>query len=183
MSRLLDRWLPPVLLAVGLDLGRLARRLSATTPAARGSGSSAPRVFLLAFFASVFPFTRMGTRAARGKLNYELPPSPALRVDGHLRRARSRAGVRDVADPAAGASGLLIGRASSAAWSRCRVLFLLFRLLPREAPVTFGYATGSFLLSIVVAVAAVFALNLMLVGVLRATKTDLALAASPFGPA
>jgi hypothetical protein len=62
------------------------------------------------------------------------------------------------------------------------VLFLLFRLLPREAPVTFAYAAGTFFLSVFVAAAALFALNLMLVGILRSTKTEHALASSPFGP-
>src|SRR5205814_980993 len=62
------------------------------------------------------------------------------------------------------------------------VLFLLLRLIPREAPVTFGYAAGYFVLSLVVVVAALFALNLMLVGILRSLKTEHELAVSPFGP-
>src|SRR5436190_1011379 len=78
-------------------------------------------------------------------------------------------------------SGLLIGLLIGAIVA-LPLLFLLFRLMPHEAPVTFAYGTGSFLLSVAVVIAAAFALNLMLVGTLRATKTEQALRVSPFGP-
>jgi hypothetical protein len=136
-------------------------------------------VFLLAFFASVFPFTRMGVRAASCKLNYALPPNPGLRVMGVYAVPFAMACAMWLL--LGGASGLLIGALIGAAIA-LPLLFLLFRLLPAEAPVTFGYASGSFFLSIVVSAAAVFALNLMLVGTLRAMKSDQTLAASPFGP-
>jgi hypothetical protein len=81
LSRLLDRWLPPVLLAVGL--------IWASYEAVNRNDTNRPwvgffraAVFLMAFFASVLPFTLMGLRAASRKLNYELPPSPALRTMG-----------------------------------------------------------------------------------------------------
>jgi hypothetical protein len=177
LSRLLDRWLPQVLLAVGLVWACYeAFNRNDTTRAWVGFFRAG--VFLLAFFASVLPFTLMGVRAASRNLNYELPPRPGLRTMGSYAVPFALACAMWLL--LGGVSGLLIGALIGCVVA-LPVLFLLFRLLPREAPVTFGYATGSFLLSVLVSVAAVVALNLMLVGILRAAKADLALAVSPFG--
>jgi hypothetical protein len=177
LSRLLDRWLPPVLLAVGL-VWACYEAVNRNDTSQSWVGFFRAAVFLLAFFASVLPFTLMGLRAASRKLNYELPPRPGLRTMGSYAVPFALACAMWLL--LGGASGLLIGVLIGCVVA-LPVLFLLFRLLPREAPITFGYATGSFLLSVLVSVAAVFALNLMLVGVLRAAKADLALAVSPFG--
>jgi hypothetical protein len=177
LSHLLDHWLPPVLLVVGLVWASYeAFNRNDTNQGWVGFFRAA--VFLLAFFASVLPFTLMGVRAASLKLNYELPPRPALRTMGTFAVPFALACAMWLL--LGGVSGLLIGVLIGCVVA-LPVLFLLFRLLPREAPVTFGYATGTYVLSIVVSVAAVFALNLMLVGILRASKADLALAMSPFG--
>ena len=177
LSRLLDRWLPPVLLAVGL-IWACYEAFNRNDTTQQWVGFFRAAVFVLAFFASVLPFTLMGVRAASRSLNYELPPRPGLRTMGSYAVPFALACAMWLL--LGGVSGLLIGVLIGCVVA-LPVLFLLFRLHPREAPVTFGYATGSFLLSVLVSVAAVFALNLMLVGVLRAAKTDLALAVSPFG--
>ena len=178
MSRLLDQWLPPLLLAIGL-LWACREAVARNDSGSAWVGFFRAGVFVLAFFASVFPFTLMGIRSAACKLNYELPPKPALRTMGTYAVPFALACAMWLV--LGGTSGLLIGVLIGCVVA-LPVLFLLFRLVPAEAPVTFGYGTGSFLLSIVVSVAAVFALNLMLVGVLRATKSEQTLAASPFGP-
>ena len=178
MSRLLDHWLPPVLLAVGL-LWAVSEAYQRNDTNRAWVGVFRGALFLLAFFASTYPFTLMGVRAASCRLNYELPPRPGLRVMGTYAVPFALACAMWLV--LGGASGLLIGTLVGCVVS-LPLLFLLFRLLPREAPITFGYATGSFLLSLVVSVAAVFALNLMLVGALRAMKSEQTLAASPFGP-
>lgn len=178
LSRLLDHWLPPVLLAVGL-LWAVYEAFERNDTGRPWVGFFRASVFLLAFFASVFPFTLMGLRSAGLKLNYELPPRPGLRIMGAYAVPFALACAMWLV--LGGTSGLLIGVLIGCVVA-LPVLFLLFRLVPAEAPVTFGYATGFYVLSIVVSAAAVFALNLMLVGSLRATKVDHALAASPFGP-
>jgi hypothetical protein len=178
MSRLLDRWLPPLLLAVGL-VWAVREAFERNETGRVWVGFFRSSVFLLAFFASVFPFTLMGVRRAACKLNYELPPRPGLRAMGVYAVPFALACAMWMI--LGGGSGLMIGLLIGAVVA-LPLLFLLFRLMPGEAPVTFAYATGSFLLSVVVAVAAVFALNMMLVGTLRATKTEHALAVSPFGP-
>jgi hypothetical protein len=182
LSRLLDQWLPPVLLVIGIAW--MVREAFERNETGRAwVAVLRAGVFLLAFFASVLPFTLMGVRAAGRKLNYELPPRPALRVMGVFAVPFALVCAMwllntEVWGPAmATLFGFVIGAAVA-----MPVLFLLFRLLPMEAPVTFGYAAGSFLLSVVVSAASLFALNLMLVGGLRATKAEHALAASPFGP-
>jgi hypothetical protein len=182
LSRLLDHWLPQVLLVIGVAwMIREAferNETGRTWVAVFRAG-----LFLLAFFASVLPFTLMGVRAAGRKLNFELPPRPVLRVMGvfavpfALVCAMWLLNTEVWGPVMATLFGFVIGAAVA-----LPVLFLLFRLLPVEAPVTFGYAAGSFLLSVVVSAASLFALNLMLIGGLRATKTEHALAASPFGP-
>lgn len=178
LSRLLDRWLPPVLLVVGLfwAVYEAFERNNTNRP---WVGFFRACVFVLAFFASAFPFTLMGVRSASLKLNYELPPSPGLRIMGAYAVPFALACAMWLV--LGGVSGLLIGVLIGCIVA-LPVVFLLFRLVPAEAPVTFGYVTGFFVLSIVVSVAAVFALNLMLVGSLRATKIDHALSSSPFGP-
>ena len=178
MSRLLDQWLPPVLLAVGL-IWAVREAFERNDSGRPWVGFFRAAVFVLAFFASVFPFTQMGVRAASCKLNFELPPQPGLRIMGVYAVPFALACAMWLV--LGGASGLLIGALIGAVVA-LPLLFLLFRLLPVEAPVAFGYATGSFFLSLVVSVAAVIALNLMLVGTLRAMKSEQTLAASPFGP-
>ena len=178
MSRLLDRWLPPVLLAVGL-LWVVREAFERNETQRTWVGVFRAGVFLLAFFASVFPFTLMGMRNAACKLNYELPPKPGLRVMGVYAVPFAFAVAMWLI--LGGVSGLLIGLLIGAVVA-LPLVFLLFRLVPKEAPVTFGYATGTFVLSVGVAVAAVFALNLILVGSLRALRTEHTLAGSPFGP-
>lgn len=178
MSRLLDRWLPPVLLAIGL-IWVLSEAYQRNDTDRAWVGVFRGALFLLAFFASVYPFTFMGIRAASCRLNYELPPRPGLRIMGVFAVPFALACAMWLV--LGGVSGFLIGTLIGCVIA-LPVLFLLFRLLPREAPITFGYATGSFLLSLVVSAAAVFALNLMLVGALRAMKSEQTLAASPFGP-
>lgn len=178
MSRHLDLWLPPVLLAVGL-IWMVREAFDHNESGRTWVGFFRAGLFVLAFFASVFPFTWMGFRAASGKMNYELPPRPGLRAMGVYAVPFALACAMWMI--LGGVSGLLIGLLIGAVVA-LPLQFLLFRLLPREAPVTFGYSTGSYLLAIVVAAAAAFALNLMLVGTLRATKTEHALASSPFGP-
>jgi len=178
MSRLLDRWLPPVLLGIGI-VWACREGWARNTTGQPWVGAFRAGVFLLAFFASIFPFTRMGIYAAARRLRYELPPKDNLRVLGTFAVPAALAAAlwliyQDV-------TGLLLGCLIGAVVAM-PVLFLLFRLLPREAPVTFAYAAGTFFLSVFVAAAALFALNLMLVGVLRSTKTEHALASSPFGP-
>lgn len=177
MSRLLDHWLPPVLLAIGL-IWMVREAFERNESGRTWVGFFRAALFVLAFFASVFPFTTMGFRAASCKLNYELPPRPGLRAMGVYAVPFALACAMWMI--LGGMSGLLIGLLIGAVVA-LPLQFLLFRLLPREAPVTFGYSSGSYLLAIVVAAAAAFSLNLMLVGTLRATKTEHALAASPFG--
>jgi hypothetical protein len=178
MSRLLDHWLPPVLLTIGLVW--MVREAFQRNDTGQGwVGFFRAALFLIAFFASVFPFTRMGLRAASCKLNYELPPKPGLRAMGIYAVPFAFACAMWLI--LGGTSGLLIGLLIGAIVA-LPLLFLLFRLMPHEAPVTFAYGTGSFLLSVAVVIAAAFALNLMLVGTLRATKTEQALRVSPFGP-
>lgn len=178
MSRLLDRWLPPLLLAIGIVW--VCREAWTRNPTGQAwVGPFRAGVLLLAFFAAVFPFTRMGIGAAARRLNFELPPRINLRVLGAFAVPAALAAVlwliyEDVA-------GVLLGTAIGVAVA-LPVLFLLLRLLPREAPVTFGYAAGSFVLSVLVTCASLFALNVMLVGILRSLKTDHALRVSPFGP-
>jgi len=178
MSRLLDHWLPPVLLAIGL-VWATREAFFRNDTGRPWVGAFRAAVFVVAFFASVFPFTLMGMRSASCRLNFELPPRPGLRIMGTYAVPFALAWAMWLV--LGGTSGLMVGVLIGCVVA-LPVLFLLFRLLPSEAPVTFGYATGSFLISIVVSAAAVFALNLMLVGVLRSVKSDQTLAVSPFGP-
>ena len=182
LSRLLDHWLPYVLLLVGL--GWMIREAFERNESGRTwVAVFRAGLFLLAFFASVLPFTLMGVRAAGKKLNYEMPPNPGLRVMGAFAVPFALVCAMWLLNAAVWGSIMasLFGFAIGVAVAM-PVLFLLFRLLPWEAPVTFGYAAGSFLLAVVVSAASLFALNLMLVGGLRATKTEHALTGSPFGP-
>ena len=178
MSRLLDRWLPALLLAIGV-VWVCREAWARNNTGLPWVGAFRAGVFLLAFFASVYPFTLLGVRAAARRLNYELPSRLNLRVMGSFAVPAALAAALWLIYE--DTTGLLLGCAIGVAVAM-PVLFLLLRLLPREAPVTFGYAAGSFVLSIVVAGAVVFALNLMLVGILRSAKTEHALAVSPFGP-
>src|SRR6185503_10627933 len=75
MSRLLDQWLPPLLLAIGL-LWACREAVARNDSGRPWVGFFRAAVFVIAFFASVFPFTLMGIRSAACKLNYELPPKP-----------------------------------------------------------------------------------------------------------
>ena len=178
MSRLLDRWLPPLLLLIGL-VWMVHEAFDRNDTTQLWVGFFRAAMFLLAFFAAVFPFTLMGLRAAGRKLNYEMPPNPALRVLGTFAVPFALACALWLIYGEV--SGLLFGVLLGVVVA-LPVLFLLFRLLPVEAPVTFAYAAGSFLLSVVVAVAGFIALNLMLVGILRSLRTEYTIAVSPFGP-
>jgi hypothetical protein len=182
LSRLLDHWLPPVLLAIGL-MWVVSEAMKRTDAAHQWVGFFRGAFFLLAFFASVFPFTLMGIRQASCKLNYELPPKPGLRTMGCYAVPFAFAVAMwllntEVWGPA---MSLLFGGVIGAVVA-LPVVFLLFRLLPREAPITFAYSTGFFALSLLIAAAGAFALNLMLVGSLRAMRTEHTLVDSPFGP-
>ncbi len=177
IAKVAEGRLPAALIGVGLLWTTIETlRHAGTEPA------SAPWLQMLVFLASylliVAPLSFIGVRRAAITCGFELPLHSLRRILGTFALPFALACVLWLVRSSI--SGFIIGCFVGALLS-CPILWLLFRLRGCEGKVV-AHGAGWFLASSILTLLIVLGANLLLVKILQASGTDLALARSPLGP-
>jgi hypothetical protein len=178
-SRQLDQWLPTILIAICLAWLTYLTMWASADQHPTWVGVVRLLILLMTYAGVIFPICLKGVRMAARKLNYELPSGTPLRAFSTFLLPVTIGCAIWLT------SGQLIFFLIGAVLglvAAMPTMWLLFRIRQDDAATSFGYGAGAFGAGIAAAAVLLLLLNLIVVGVVRGTKAEHTLTASPFGP-